>query len=255
MKPKYNTWIRLKKMLFITLIFLCILIAMCVFNNIFIKPILFILLLPFGYMSIVLLLSYYFFSENGGNYQSIVHDKIVGRITSKTGVTILDIGAGSGSLSVKAAKNNKQFEIKAIDYWGSNWEYSKKQCLDNAVLEGVDQQIEFIKASASKLPFANNTFDTIMSCLTFHEVEDTKDKSLVIEEAIRTLKVGGQFVFFDLFGDEKLFGDIHVFLSKISHHTHITEFIKTDEFLHDCPKILLHKKVLGNGALISGIKI
>ena len=74
--------------------------------------------------------------------------------------------------------------LVGIDYWGDDWEYSKDICEKNAEYEGVSDRISFIKASASKLPFDDNEFDVVVSCLTFHEVKDENDKIKVFKEGI-----------------------------------------------------------------------
>lgn len=254
-KPKYNTWIRIKKMGLFIGAFLCFVTAAILIDNRLIRILMLLGSLPFGYISLILILSYRAFSEKGGNAQNRVHNLIVDKIETKSGAMMLDIGAGSGSLSIKAAQKNGSFRIKAVDYWGSDWEYSKQQCLANAELEGVSGQVAFIKGSASQLPFDSGTFDGVISCLTFHEVKDTEDKSQVILEAMRVLKSGGQFVFFDLFYKEKVFGDFDALLATIKKGgSEITETANLAMLLGRCPKILFHKKVLGYGALITGKK-
>ena len=52
----------------------------------------------------------------------------------------------------------------------------------------------------------DDAFDIVVSCLTFHEVKDTNNKIELIKEAIRVLKPGGEFIFLDLFMDEKYLG-------------------------------------------------
>jgi ubiquinone/menaquinone biosynthesis C-methylase UbiE len=52
------------------------------------------------------------------------------------------------------------------------------------------------------------TFDVVISCLTFHEVRDVTDKSLVIAEALRVLRPGGRYVLLDLFADPGAFGSV-----------------------------------------------
>jgi len=47
-----------------------------------------------------------------------------------------------------------------------------------------------------------------VSNLVFHEVKDTEDKRLVVKEALRVVKKGGDFAFQDLFHEEKIYGDI-----------------------------------------------
>ncbi|MFP3471195.1 class I SAM-dependent methyltransferase, partial [Micrococcus sp. SIMBA_144] len=94
----------------------------------------------------------------GGNYQSKIHDVIVSKVENR-GENILDIGTGSGSLIIKLAKKFPDSSLTGIDYWGENWEYSKAQSEVNAEIEGVSDRIQFLKASASKLPFHDGEFD------------------------------------------------------------------------------------------------
>ena len=166
----------------------------------------------------------------------------------------LDIGAGSGSLVIKVAKKFSNSYLVGIDYWGKDWEYSKDQCSKNAILEGVNNRVEFIKASASHLPFEENDFDAVISCLTFHEVKDEKNKILLIKEALRVIKPGSSFVFLDLFRDRKIFGDYEQFKDCLKELTltHL-EFQDLSSLIH-LPKLLLQGKVLGNAVVIKGKK-
>lgn len=63
-----------------------------------------------------------------------------------------------------------------------------------------------MKAIPAELPFTADEFDIIVSCLTFHEVKDTENKYEVIKEVLRVLKLGGEFVFLDLFMYKKIWG-------------------------------------------------
>jgi len=91
---------------------------------------------------------------------------------------------------------------------GASWEYSKDQCDRNARVEGVDGRTTFVRQSAASLRFDDATFDVVVSCLTFHEVRDVTDKSLLLAEALRVLRPGGRYVFLDLFADPRVFGPV-----------------------------------------------
>lgn len=90
---------------------------------------------------------------------------------------MLDRGGGSAALIIKIAKTLIDSSFIGIDYCGEDWEYSKSICEMNAKYEKLDDRIKFIKASASKLPFDDNEFDVVVSCLTFQKL---KLKSLKI---------------------------------------------------------------------------
>lgn len=164
------------------------------------------------------------------------------------------IGTGNGSLIIKLAKAFPKSFLTGIDYWGENWGYSEAQCQKNAGIEGGYDKIDFLKASAAELPFTNDEFDLIVSCLTFHEVKDRENKIEVIKEALRVLKPGGEFVFLDLFMDEKIFGDERELLNVLKKHgvSELNGYKLAEEMR--LPKLLLNKKVLGNAMILSGRK-
>ena len=99
-----------------------------------------------------------------------------------------------------------------------------------------------------------NEFDAIISCLTFHEVKDELDKTNVIKEALRVLRNNGNFVFIDLFKDEKIFGDLNSLIESIKNiGVSKVEITELTEKLY-IPKLLLGKKILGNAMILIGKK-
>ena len=253
-KAKYQTWIRIYKLLIFLVISLSLFLITLFPFNIYLRVLAGMLALPFIYIAFILSFSVYQFAPFGGNYQSKIHDLMVAKVNGAGNGKILDIGAGSGSLIIKLAKTFPKSFLTGIDFWGGNWEYSKAQCQQNAEIEGVANQIDFQKASASKLPFNNDEFDLIVSCLTFHEVKDRSNKTDVIKEALRVLKPGGKFVFLDLFMDEKIFGDDIELLNGIKKHgVSVLNSSKLDKEIK-LPRLLLNKKVLGNAMILSGKK-
>lgn len=112
-----------------------------------------------------------------------------------------------GHLAIKIAKKISKTTanpVMGIDFWGDDWEYSHNQCARNAQAEGVSNT-SFQKASASQLAFENGSMGTVVSCLTFHEVQDVVNKAASVSEALRVLAHGGKFTFFDLFDDLRHF--------------------------------------------------
>jgi len=253
-KARYQTWIRIYKLLIFIFISLILLVVILLPVHLYLKVLSGALALPFIYIAFLLSYSVYQFAAIGGDYQSKIHDLIVTKVNWDGRGKILDIGTGSGSLIIKLAKSFPKSFLTGIDYWGGNWEYSKAQCRRNAEIEEVSDRIDFLKASAAELPFNDGEFEVIVSCLTFHEVKDRKNKTEVIKEALRVLKPGGVFVFLDLFKDEKIFGDEKELLMVLKKHG-VTELnsCKLAEAIK-LPKLLLNKKVLGNAMILSGRK-
>jgi len=145
-------------------------------------------------------------SPEGGDVQNKIRDELVSRIDWNGSGQALDIGCGSGALAIRLAKKYKDAIITGIDFWGGSWGYCQKQCKENARIEGVEDRANFLQGSASKLPFLDETFDLVVSNLTFHEVRDSESKLDVVREALRVVKKGGRFVFQDLFLIKQYYG-------------------------------------------------
>jgi len=159
--------------------------------------------------------AYFQFSPAGGNLQSKIRDLIFNQIVWDGNGSLLDIGCGNGAMAIEAAKKYAEARIVGIDYWGGKWEYSKESCEKNAHIAGVAERTSFQKASASKLPFADEYFDAVVSNFVFHEVQDVMDKRAVIKEALRVLKKDGVFVFQDLFLWKRIYGETADLLATI----------------------------------------
>lgn len=155
------------------------------------------------------------FSQQGGNVQAQIHELVFDYLDWDGSGEMIDIGCGNGPLTMKAARKYPQAHITGIDYWGGMWEYSQQVCEENAEIEGVSDRVTFQKASASALPFGDEVFDAAISNLVFHEVSDTRDKRLVIREALRVVKKGGVFAFQDLFLERRIYGETDDLLETI----------------------------------------
>ena len=196
----------------------------------------------------------YLFSSKGGNIQNKILELLMSQINWNGCGKALDIGCGSAALTIKLAKKYTNAQITGIDYWGGSWGYSKKRCEENSRMEGVSSRTEFIRASASKLPFDDNSFDLVVSNLTFHEVKDNDHKYDVIKEALRVVKKGGCFVFQDLFLLHTCYPDINeliVLLKKSgADDIHFTDTSKAD-FI---PRVLKLPFMVGTIGMLYGTK-
>ena len=155
------------------------------------------------------------FSAGGGNVQARIWGAVLDRLDWDGRGSLLDIGCGNAPLVIEAAKRYPTARVVGIDYWGGAWEYSARACRLNAERAGVADRVEFQKASAAALPFADESFDAAISNLVFHEVQDVADKREVVREALRVVRKGGVFAFQDLFIERRLYGDVDDLLATI----------------------------------------
>ncbi len=252
-KPQYKTWIRGKRIMIFGIITALSLIGLSfsvysLYFSLFLIP-----FGIFGYITYILLVSSYLLSDKGAGYQNKIHELLLSKLPN-TG-NILDIGCGNGNLTIKGAKLSNNRRFTGIDYWGRSWEYSMNQCKTNAELEGVRNNISFDQGTASNLLYAADSFDAVISSLTFHEVKDVDDKLICVKEALRVLKPGGIFILFDLFnnvkyypGPESILKVIRQCGGEIEENKHLGEYFGLKFPLN-------HKKVLGYAGLIAGKKL
>ena len=258
-KPRYGNWVStdlLKRMvtLFVVIALADASLWMFVFGWYAMKAVLTLLALLCVLATVYFLLARKLFDAEGGDIQSRVLDELLRRVAWDGTGEALDVGCGSGALTIRIAKKYPESRVTGIDYWGNGWSYCKEQCEKNAYLEGVEQRLTFRQASASALPFADDSFDLAVSNLTFHEVKDSASKLDVVREALRVVKPGGSFVFQDLFLLRRYYGTPEDLLDAVKGMgVKDVHFVDTSKAAF-IPKILKLPFMIGTLGLLYGIK-
>lgn len=154
------------------------------------------------------------FSYEGGRQLSRqIVEGVAASITIPEGGVGLDVGCGSGALTIACAKRNPQGRMVGIDCWGVEYaSYSRKLCERNARAEGVDN-VTFQKGDARRLDFPDETFDAVTSNYVYHNITGA-DKQALLRETLRVLKKGGIFAIHDLMEPSR-YGDMDDFLRKL----------------------------------------
>ena len=125
----------------------------------------------------------------------------------------LDVGCGSGALTIACAKRNPQGKMVGVDRWGKEYaSFSLPLCQDNAKAEGV-KNTEFRRGDATKLDFPDESFDAVTSNYVYHNITGA-DKQKLLLETLRVLKKGGTFAIHDLMSQRR-YGDMQVFVKKL----------------------------------------
>ncbi len=247
-KTDYGNWVS-KKLLYMPAIVALFFLALMFVSYLFVFAALFFLIITAYF-----LYAYYKFSPKGGNLQARIRTLLLDQLVWDGKGKALDIGCGNGALAIKVAKKYQEAHVTGIDYWGESWDYSKETCYKNAEIEGVGSRMTFQKASASSLPFTDETFDAAISNFVFHEVGDVRDKKSVIKEGLRVVKRGGTFVFQDLFLEKRLYGDIDDLLNTIrGWDIQQVDFNDTSK-MDFIPGPLKLRFMLGSIGIIHGIK-
>jgi len=104
-------------------------------------------------------------------------DNILGDLNGKN---VLDVGAGTGRLSVKMSRLGAK--VTALDL--------SEEMLK--ILKNKDRKIEIVQGDAESLPFEDGAFDIVTAVFLIVHLKDPK---VFFDEAYRVLKDGGRLIF------------------------------------------------------------
>ena len=125
----------------------------------------------------------------------------------------LDVGCGSGALTIACAKRNPQGKMIGIDRWGKEYaSFSKQLCEENSDAECV-KNTEFYNGDATSLDFPDEYFDSVTSNYVYHNITGA-DKQQLLRETLRVLKKGGTFAIHDIMSKSR-YGDMEGFAEEL----------------------------------------
>ena len=113
---------------------------------------------------------------------------------------ILDLGCGRGAVLLMAAQHLTTGRAVGVDLWrsfdqsGNSLEATRR----NASAEGVADRVELHTANMTSLPFADSSFDVVVSSVAIHNISRRADRDKAIEEAVRVLRPGGRLMIADV---------------------------------------------------------
>ena len=164
-------------------------------------------------VSVWMILLYRAFSYNGKRQMSRkIIEGIAGYVKLPDDGKGLDVGCGSGALTIACAKRNPTAAFIGIDRWGKEYaSFNKPLCENNAKAEGVSN-ISFERGDATHLDFPDESFDAVVSNYVYHNIPG--DRQAYLLETLRVLKKGGMFAIHDIFSKSR-YGDMQAFVKKL----------------------------------------
>lgn len=148
-----------------------------------------------------------------GGMMERVHQAILSSLDFDGQGTILEVGCGSGVLTIRAALTWPEAKLIGLDYWGAMYNYSKALCEKNAASEGVADRCTFVHGDANRLDLPDESVDAVISNYVYHNIMGA-DKQALLLESLRVLKKGGVFVLHDNM-KPRMYGDMQAFVRKL----------------------------------------
>lgn len=128
-----------------------------------------------------------------------VRDRLVAALQLRGNERVLDAGCGRGLALIGCAKQLTAGKAIGIDLWtrdvsGNNPDATRA----NAAAEGVADRVEVETGDITQLPFADASFDAVISMTVIHNIPSRDARDKAIGELVRVLKPGGRIALFDL---------------------------------------------------------
>ena len=153
------------------------------------------------------------FAFGSGGMMEQVHQVVLSHPDFDGQGQLLDVGCGSGALSIRAALTWRAAQVVGIDYWGSAYGYGQAMCEKNAESEGVAARCRFQHGDANRLDFPDESFDAVVSNYVYHNITGA-DKRALLRETLRVLKKGGVFALNDEMKPH-MYGDMEAFAQEL----------------------------------------
>lgn len=127
-------------------------------------------------------------------------DALINDISWHGDELVLDVGCGRGLLLIAAAKQLTTGKAIGVDVWHSRDQAANRPAATwaNARAAGVAERIDVRDGDARQLPFADHTFDVVVSSLVIHNIPGHAARAQALREMVRVLKPGGVVAVLDV---------------------------------------------------------
>jgi ubiquinone/menaquinone biosynthesis C-methylase UbiE len=139
-----------------------------------------------------------------------VHEKLIGQAELADGHHVLEIGCGTGNLTIRVKRAHPSVEVIGSD--------PDPLALKRAQRKAIRMSgIRFERGYAQQLPYADGAFDRVLSSMMLHHL-DSDAKTAAAAEIFRVLRPGGRLHLVDMGGNMTAHDGLAARLVMRSHH-------------------------------------
>jgi SAM-dependent methyltransferase len=140
----------------------------------------------------------FYYTTRHGKFQE--WERILDRLSLRGDEQVLDMGCGRGAVLTAVAKRLTTGRATGVDLWRSIDQSGNapEATMANARLEGVADRIVLETSDMRALPFADASFDLIVSSLAIHNIPGLDGRAAAVREAMRVLRPGGRMAIADI---------------------------------------------------------
>ena len=121
----------------------------------------------------------------------VIKRRVIARAALAAGERVLDVGCGTGTLAIAATRAAPDVKATGLDADPAILERAREKAA------GADLEIAFDEGMSAELPYADASFDCVLSTLFFHHLPD-EQKHQTAAELLRVLRPGGRIIVGDL---------------------------------------------------------
>ena len=117
--------------------------------------------------------------------ESTFKQRLVKQAQILGGHTVLDLGCGTGTLTILAKKSSPHARVAGLTGDAAMLEIARRKAAAG------DVEVAFDRGSAVDLPYADHSFDRVLSSLLFHQLT-RQNKRQALRKVLRVLRPGGE---------------------------------------------------------------
>lgn len=130
----------------------------------------------------------------------VAWERLLDRLDLRGDEHVLDVGCGRGAVTVAVARRVPRGHVVGVDLWRRQDQSGNDPgaARANLAAAGIADRVALQTADMRALPFADASFDLVVSSLAVHNLGRREDRDRAIDEMHRVLRPGGHLVVADL---------------------------------------------------------